>query len=441
MGLRRRYLPWLACAAVAATALPALAWGQGEAQVSASIVVTDSAFRDAADGDSTVEIPVGGTVAFGYPEGDSRQNVVFITAQPASCTQTKGDVWGGSPPLPWYLQGPGWEGTCRFDRVGTYEFRSGLNFLMRGKVVVTDATPTPTATPTETATATPTETPTATPTATATPPGRASIVAHDSASPARNWFQDGASTDPDDNTVTVLRGSTVDFSYPVGTSAHNVAFATAPTSCTQKTGVVVFPTAPPLPANALPASWSGECTFDTPGVYTFVCSTHPTEMSGSVVVTDDHGGEPTPTPTATPTVTATPTPEPPRDSEPAPVPAPWAAIDKPAVKAMTVTSLLNKKLKITARCVSAGSGTLKLTVTKALAKKVGLSNRKVGSANATCNANGRATVKVKPTAAARTALANWTKSLKVTATLELAGPIGQTTATRTITLKGKGRSR
>lgn len=434
MGLRRRYLPWLACAAVAATALPALAWGQGDTEVSASIVVTDTAFRDVADGDATVEIPVGGAVAFSYPEGESRQNVVFITAQPTSCRQTAGERWGAVPPLPWYLQGPGWAGECTFEKAGTYEFRSGMNFLQRGTVIVSEATPTPTPTPTPTATSTPTPT--------ATPPARAGIVAHDSASPLRNWFQDAASSDPADNSVTVAPGATVDFSFPVGagTTAHNVVFATNPTSCTQTAGIVILP-APPLPASSLPAGWAGECTFDTPGVYTFVCQAHPVEMSGSVVVTD--GTEPTPTPTVVPTVspTPTPTPEPPRDDTPAPVAKIWAAIDRPKLKAMTVTSLLNKKLKITARCVSAGSGTMKLTVSKALAKRIGLTSRKLGSGSATCDGHGRFTVKIKPTNAARTGLASWTKAVKTTATLALAGPIGQTTVTRTITLKGKGRSR
>ena len=46
MGLRRKYLPWLACAVVASTALPALASGQSDPPVSASIVVTDTAFVD-----------------------------------------------------------------------------------------------------------------------------------------------------------------------------------------------------------------------------------------------------------------------------------------------------------------------------------------------------------------------------------------------------------
>ena len=140
--------------------------------------------------------------------------------------------------------------------------------------------------------------------------GRAGIVAHDQTTPTlKNWFQDASSTDPADNSVSVNSGSTVDFSYPAGPSAHNVVFTTAPTSCVQKTGVAIVP-APPLPGFAQPAGWSGECTFATPGVYSFVCSTHPTEMNGSVVVKNDDGTEPTPvpttSPTATPTVTATP---------------------------------------------------------------------------------------------------------------------------------------
>ena len=105
MGFSRRYLPWMACAAVAATALPALAWGQ-DPPSSASIIVTDYAFRDAAGEDSTVEIVAGGTVNFSYPSGNSRHNVQFISKQPTSCTQTAGDVWTPSPPLPWYMQGP-----------------------------------------------------------------------------------------------------------------------------------------------------------------------------------------------------------------------------------------------------------------------------------------------------------------------------------------------
>jgi plastocyanin len=309
--------------------------------------------------------------------------------------------------------------------------------------VTPTATPTETPTVTATATATVTTTPTATPTS--TPPPSASILAKDQPAPnAKNWFQDGDSSDPADSSVTITPGATVSFAYPAGSSSHNVVFSSGgPTSCAQKTGVVVFPTAPPVPQNALPAGWSGECTFNTPGIYTFYCSAHPVEMTGTVVVRDEGGPEPTvvPTvsPTATPTVTATP--EPPRDTTPAPVPKPWAAIDQPKVKAMTVASFLKKKLKIVARCVSAGSGTLTLSVSKAVAKRIGLKGTVLGSASATCDGHGRFTVKVKPNAKARRALEDYTGAVKTTATLELAGPTGQTTATRTIKLKGKGRAR
>jgi|GEM_PF-2465353 plastocyanin len=402
------------------------------------------------ENDSTVTIQAGGTVTFDYPAGSNVHNVDFRTdAKPSTCIKTKMSPAIPIPdadevaPMPDFAQTPGWEGVCTFPTPGTYAFVCTTHPEMTGTVEVVAATePTPTPSVTPTATATPTETPTVVPTVA---PQRPAIVAHDAANPVRNWFQDASSSDPADNSVTVPAGGTVDFSFPVGagTTAHNVVFATNPSSCVQLTGAAILP-APPLPQFALPPGWSGECTFNEPGTYTFVCSTHPTEMSGSVVVTG--GSEPTPTPTPTPS--ATPTPEPERDWTPAPVPKPWAAIDKPKTAQMTIAKFLDKKLKVTARCVSAGSGTMTMTIgnqlaAKRLKVKVKRSKSKrqdvfeLASGKATCNQNGRFTVKLKPNAAARKALKDYTQSLRVTLTLRLAGPIGTTTATRTITLKGK----
>ena len=53
-----------------------------------------------------------------------------------------------------------------------------------------------------------------------------------------------------------------------------------------------------MPGFAQSNGWEGYCTFDAPGTYVFVCSTHATEMTGTVVV--EGSGEPTPTPTPTP---------------------------------------------------------------------------------------------------------------------------------------------
>ena len=52
------------------------------------------------------------------------------------CTQTAGAIWQPSPPLPWYQQGPGWAGSCRFDAPGVYQYHSGLDWNMRGSVTV-----------------------------------------------------------------------------------------------------------------------------------------------------------------------------------------------------------------------------------------------------------------------------------------------------------------
>jgi plastocyanin len=59
--------------------------------------------------------------------------------------------------------------------------------------------------------------------------------------------------------------------------------------------------------------WSGSCTFTQPGTYTFECSVHGREMSGTITVnatgTTTTMSVPAPTPTPT-TTTPTPTPKP-----------------------------------------------------------------------------------------------------------------------------------
>jgi hypothetical protein len=52
---------------------------------------------------------------------------------------------------------------------------------------------------------------------------------------------------------------------------------------------------------------------------------------------------------------------------------------------------------------------------------------------------GRFTVRLKPTNKAREALEEYRRAVRATLTLVLAGPSGQATATRTISLKGRRR--
>src|SRR4051794_34436101 len=188
----RKFLPWLACAAIAVVGVPTLAWGQGDegkavAPADASFHTGDNFFQDdagAAD-DSTVQIAVGGTVTFKSRLNDSTNaaphNVIFNdeSPKPSVCNQTvQSPELPGTPldadgvePMPSFASPPGWEGYCTFNTPGTYTFFcSAHGQEMHGTVVVGgSATPTPTPTPTSTPTATPTPTPTPTATPTNTP--------------------------------------------------------------------------------------------------------------------------------------------------------------------------------------------------------------------------------------------------------------------------------
>jgi plastocyanin len=105
-----------------------------------------------------------------------------------------------------------------------------------------------------------------------------------------------------DSTVTIGAGETVVFSYPSGSSNHNVDFTgSSPTSCTQTAGSNVGPV-PPLPAFPTAEGWAGTCRFDTPGTYSFHCDAHGF-MTGSVVVQGSSTGTDTTPIDTTPTQT------------------------------------------------------------------------------------------------------------------------------------------
>ena len=84
--------------------------------------------------------------------------------------------------------------------------------------------------------------------------------------------------------VTIAPGGTVSFGYPSGVSQHNADFGAGsqPTSCTQSAGTNGG-AVPPLPHSPTAPGWSGSCTFNTPGTYSFHCDLHPS-MVGTIVV-------------------------------------------------------------------------------------------------------------------------------------------------------------
>jgi PKD repeat protein len=112
-----------------------------------------------------------------------------------------------------------------------------------------------------------------------------SIIAQDHEVFGFIWT-DASQGNPQDNSVTVNPGETVTFSYPTGTSVHNVAFnATGPqpASCAQTLPTPTAPGNPPMPAGPSLAGWAGNCTFANVGTYVFYCVAHQA-MQGTVVV-------------------------------------------------------------------------------------------------------------------------------------------------------------
>lgn len=141
------------------------------------------------------------------------------------------------------------------------------------------------------------------------PPSTASFTAMDFA------WNVSASTS---TTANIATGGTVTFGYPTGGSDHNADFGSGPqpTSCTQSAGTASG-AVPPLPHQPTAPGWSGTCTFDTAGTYTFHCDLHPF-MTGTIVV----GNAPPPPPpsgsTSSSQTTTGQTTSPPTASTPAP---------------------------------------------------------------------------------------------------------------------------
>jgi plastocyanin len=116
----------------------------------------------------------------------------------------------------------------------------------------------------------------------------------------------------DQTAVTIAAGDTVEFSnqQTVPFSFHNVTFGDKlPTTCTQTSGTGAGTVSQgPMPS-IVRRPWTGECRFDTPGTYEFVCTSHP-NMKGTITVlatatptpsaTAPPGGYPSPTPTPGP---------------------------------------------------------------------------------------------------------------------------------------------
>ena len=100
--------------------------------------------------------------------------------------------------------------------------------------------------------------------------------------------------------TTVMAGGAVTFSNP-GTVPHGVEWVGGPAKPACGSGVPVGTT-----EAASGSKWSGTCTFAQAGTYTFYCTIHHAEMTGTVTVAANGTTTTTTTPTTTtPTTTTT----------------------------------------------------------------------------------------------------------------------------------------
>ena len=90
-------------------------------------------------------------------------------------------------------------------------------------------------------------------------------------------FQFASGTQSSNPTIDIQVGGSVSFSYPSGTSTHNVDFSTPPAQVSCNGSPAPFPSSPQG------QGWSGTCVFTTAGTYMFHCDHHPF-MTGTVIV-------------------------------------------------------------------------------------------------------------------------------------------------------------
>jgi plastocyanin len=123
--------------------------------------------------------------------------------------------------------------------------------------------------------------------------------------------------------TTVMAGGVVTFSNP-GTVPHGVEWVGGPAKPTCGSGVPVGTT-----ETASGSKWSGTCTFTQAGTYTFYCTVHHAEMTGTITV--NANGTTTTTTTTTPPTTTTTTP-----TTTTPPPKPESPLVGPVSKALTL---------------------------------------------------------------------------------------------------------
>jgi regulation of enolase protein 1 (concanavalin A-like superfamily) len=122
---------------------------------------------------------------------------------------------------------------------------------------------------------------------------------------------------------------------------------------------------------------------------------------------------------------------------PAPKAKPYAALEALGSKLSTVSALRGGKVAVRVSCQAVDRGTLRLTVTRAVATKLKLKSTTLAGGSLRCGDEGRGTLTIKPSSRVRSALAKAKGSITATLTLRLTGSAGVARDTQTVTFRGK----
>jgi hypothetical protein len=125
----------------------------------------------------------------------------------------------------------------------------------------------------------------------------------------------------------------------------------------------------------------------------------------------------------------------PGTDQPAPKPRPWAALGTVRRSKSTVGAFRRGKLSVTVSCASVEKGTLRLTVSRKVARKLKLPSRTLATAAVTCE-GAETTVALKPSRAVKRKLARKKGgSIRASLSLRLTGPDGTASDSASVTLR------
>jgi plastocyanin len=244
------------------------------------------------------------------------------------------------------------------------------------------------------------------------------------------------------SSATVSAGGVVALSNPTAVP-HGVEWVGSPPETPKCTGV-------PVGTNeaASAPKWSGTCTFSTPGTYTFYCTVHHAEMTGTVTVSST-GTTTTTTSTATTPTSTTPAGGPPAPGSAGAGETPTAMTPFPGASSSPLAGVAATAIKIPPRqrgrvvrgsveVSSAGSGgrlRVELLAARAALATPGKGLVEAGHVLRSALAPGRVSFAVALSARARAALKR-SGRLKLEVRVALAGPSSAAvTVTRGVLLR------